>query len=731
MNYNADRPIESGEQDLLGRLYFANQFGKAIYEYNGSDGLVIGLFGKWGTGKTSVINMTLNEINRLSEKDENKPMIMRFAPWNYSDKNNLISLFFQSLKNQVDIQDNSEFKNKVGKALIDYSGALDALSVIPAIGSGIATVLKTLAQAKGANLSQSPNLDKTRKILEDALIKVDKKIIIIIDDIDRLTNSQIRDIFQLVKQVADFPNVIYLLSMDREVVCRALTEIQNVDGRDYLEKIIQVPFELPELKKSKLHNIFFKKLNQVVNDLPNEIIWDEDYWSNVFKNCVEPYINTIRDVNRVINTFQFRYGMLYNETSFEDMVGITTLEVLEPKLYKWICNNKDVVCGGMSEFLSNGINKINYEKLYHEEFKNLGINPVLAINCISTMFPAFAREVDKYGYINQSNLDIRARMRIACEGRFELYFIFDLDDIKVSRNIINKCIYKLGKDDLKMVIEEINRQGNIVYLLEEIKSLVEDIPYNRLELIASVLLYLQSGFKSEKSNGMFAMSSSYIAESLINNIIKRFETDEEKYKIISSLLENVNKNSLCTIATIINRIELAYGRLKADSENKQNQIVSLEHLEKLEKIYVKKVNEIVNSESISNISRFANILYLWKCFDKDSVKKYMENLFKNEINKLKFICAMAGMWNSTNSNGWSFSSKIYSEYISKDEVYNIIQDFDKSRLNEFNEIEQIKLASFVLNYPYDDMDMDMDYVNEQDALKLVNEWKMEKEILNN
>lgn len=52
MNYSTDRPIEMVEQDLLGRSSFSNQLGKAIYEYNGKDGLVIGLFGKWGTGKT-------------------------------------------------------------------------------------------------------------------------------------------------------------------------------------------------------------------------------------------------------------------------------------------------------------------------------------------------------------------------------------------------------------------------------------------------------------------------------------------------------------------------------------------------------------------------------------------------------------------------------------------------------------------------------------------------------
>ncbi|WP_192932847.1 P-loop NTPase fold protein [Lachnobacterium bovis] len=57
--------------------------------------------------------------------------------------------------------------------------------------------------------------------------------------------------------MGDFPNVIYLLSMDRDVVTRALEEVHDCDGYEYLEKIIQVTFEIPELRKNKLHKVFF------------------------------------------------------------------------------------------------------------------------------------------------------------------------------------------------------------------------------------------------------------------------------------------------------------------------------------------------------------------------------------------------------------------------------------------------------------------------------------------
>lgn len=724
MNYSTDRPIETGEQDLLGRASFSKQLGKAMYEYNGKDGLVIGLFGKWGTGKTSVINMAVNEITELAKNNENRPIIMKFAPWNYSDKDNLISMFFQSLKNKINVQDNEELKNKVGKALSDYAGAFDALALVPVVGSGVAAILKTLAQAEGTSLMECADLDETKEILEKALIKAGKKIIIVIDDIDRLANSQIRDVFQLVKQVADFPNVIYLLAMDREVVRRALTDVHNIDGNEYLEKIIQVPFELPELKKSKLHNIFLNKLDQIINDFSDKVVWDTDYWSSVFRNCVEPYINTLRDVNRMINTFQFRYGMLYKEIALEDMVGMTTLEVLEPELYKWICNNKEAVCGGfMHGLLSHSSNKPDYRNLYYNEFKSLGIDPDLAISCVSTMFPVFANDVSRYPYSYQPTLSIRSRMRIAYEERFDLYFMFDLDDIKVSRSIINASIYEFDRDVLSKIIEKINEEGNIVYFLEEIRSLVDKIPYKRLELIASVLLGLQEEFKEENSEKLFALSASDIAEYLMEDIIDRLKTEEEKYGIICSVIENVDITGLGIMTRFINRIELAYGRLAGNSEEKDKQIISLEHLKKLENIYVAKVRDIVNSGLILERNEFNKVFCLWKCFDKDGVEIYLKELFKTEVNKLKFICAMATKWSSTNGSEWSFYPQNYSEYISQDEVYNMIQGFDKSKLNQFTDIEQIKLASFVLNYNKNEMD----HVDEQEVLNLISEWKTGKE----
>ena len=663
--------------------------------------------------------MAVNEMITLAEQENNMPLVMKFAPWNYSDKDNLISIFFQSLKNKIELQDNEELKKEVGKALNDYAGAFDALSLIPIVGSGVAAILKTVAQAQGTNLMQGADLEKTKELLESALVEVNKKIVIIIDDIDRLTNSQIRDVFQLVKQVADFPNIIYILAMDREVVRRALQEVHNVDGNEYLQKIIQVPFEIPELRKSKLNSIFFSRLDEVVKEISDKIKWDDMYWKDVFQNCIEPYINTLRDVNRVINTFQFKYGAMYEETAFEDMIGITTIEVLDPELYKWIGNNKEAVCGGFFHGLSFDKSDKDYRMKYSEEFLSLEINPDRAIRCIAAMFPMFANDVNEKGFEYFSSSDIRSKMRAAHKERFELYFMYDLDDIRIPRNIINACIYKLDTESIRNHLDKINKQGNIIYFLDEVRSLINNIPYKRLGLIASIFLEMQGNFHGQNSKSIFTISANDIAERCIDDMMNRLKTEEDRFKIIYTAVKNLNSLNLGTMARRINRIELAYGRLAGKEEKEEGKIISLNHLREIEELYVSRIHDIVKTVPFVDIKGSKFVFYLWESFEKEGAKNYINEMFEDDVNKIRFVCMFADKWNETNGCSWSFNPKTYSKYISDEEIFNLIQDYDKSMLEIFSREEQIKMASFVLRYGKNEM---FD-VHEQEAMKLIEQWK--------
>lgn len=716
MNYNSDKPIESSEQDLLGRTIFSKQLGEAIYKYDGKDGLVIGVFGKWGTGKTSILNMVVNEINYLSDNDDDSPIIVKFSPWNYSDKDNLISIFFRVLKNRLDMDKDEETRKKIGKALTDYSDALDALSLVPMVGSGLATILKTIAKAQGAELSKEVDIDTTKENLETVLDDTNQKIIVIIDDIDRLTNTQIRDIFQLVKQVGNFPNIIYVLSMDRDVVCRALESVHNIDGADYLEKIVQIPFEIPALMKLKLREIFLTKLEDTVKAISDKSKIDQSYWSEVFTYCIEPYIKTLRDVNRVINTFQFRYKIFYEETSLEDMVALTTIEVLEPQLYQWIAGNKDLLCSTYSHSLSTILrNKENYRISICEEFKKLGINTDIGIKFLTTLFPVFADDIDE-NRVRYTSSNIRETMRVAQEERFDSYFMFDLKGIPVPRYVINDCINEMALNNLITTITQINNDGNMEYFIDELRSLVDTIPYDRLRLLSSVIL--NNLYTFSNNSGFLSLSAYTKAEFLAFDIMSRINDENERYSLIKNVLENINKDQLGTIAHFINTIVLSHGRLEEDDESIEKQLINLQHLNDIKEIYALKISEITQSEAILDIRGFYMAFYLWECIDKDRAQNYLGNILKEDINILKFICAIANKWTSENNSGWYFPLDKFSTYISAATIVEKIEAFDKQQLDIFTIEDQLKMASFILTYGKPESYR----VDEEKAMKLVNDW---------
>lgn len=725
MNYNSDKAIESSEQDLLGRVTFSKQLGEAIYKYDGKDGLVLGVFGKWGTGKTSILNMVVNEINYLSDNDDDSPIIVNFSPWNYSDKDNLIGIFFEDLRIKLKLHSNKENMKQILKAIDQYSGALNLLLYTSIVSSQnwiimLKYPLKCLYRYIREKILEDNDLDKVKANLERVLIKSRQKIVVIIDDIDRLTNTQIRDIFQLVKQVGNFPNIIYVLSMDREVVCRALESVHNIDGAKYLEKIVQIPFEIPALLKPRLRELFLTKLENTIKAISDNPKIDQAYWSEVFTNCIEPYIETLRDVNRVINTFQFRYKILYEETAFEDMVALTTIEVLEPQLYQWIGRNKDLLCSTYSHSFSALFrNKSNYRTSIHEELKKLGINTDIGIKFLSTLFPVFANDIDERS-VRYISSNIRETMRVAQEERFDSYFMFDLGGIPVSRYIINTYINILPLDDLIDTITKINNNGNIEYFIDELKSLVDTIPEKRLGLLSSVILNVLHKF-SQKSQ--FFMLSAYTkAEFLVYDIMSKINDENERYNLIKSVLENINKEQLGTLASFINRIELSHGRLAGKEEPIEKQLITLQHLIDIEPIYVSKINEITQSEVIIDIRDFHMAFYLWECLDKDRARTYLDNILKVDNNILKFICAIASKWTSENDVGWYYSLDKVSNYISVDIVYEKIKEISKEDLVMFKLEDQIKLASFVLSYGKSESYR----VDEKEAMKLVNDWKANK-----
>ena len=199
--FKQDNPISKLKDDENGlhRANFSNNLVLNIKNYfnmhSTNDCLTIGLMGEWGSGKTSILNLTENELKNTDIK------IIKFNPWIYSSYNQLIELFFDELIYSFYKKDENTLKNyfrqyklKLNELSFFKNLTITGASFInPKIGDLTEKILKTKSEEKSLEYIKN-------KINHE--IK-NHKILCIIDDVDRLSNNEIAEIFKLVKVMAN------------------------------------------------------------------------------------------------------------------------------------------------------------------------------------------------------------------------------------------------------------------------------------------------------------------------------------------------------------------------------------------------------------------------------------------------------------------------------------------------------------------------------------------------
>lgn len=344
--FYSDKPISSTNEDRLNRKGFAKLLAHTLVHLDSKDTFTVGLFGKWGCGKTSLVNMTLAEIENLQTETEKQIIVVHFEPWNFTDTNQLLTQFFVRLANEFQKKGDKNL-TAVGEALENYSDAFGLLELIPGVGAPIASASKLGISLLGRKMQKG--LDK-RDVLKqkEQVIQLLKnqsnRILVILDDIDRLSNEQIRYVFQLITSVAKFPNTTYLLVFDKEIVVEALKDVQSGNGQDYLEKVIQMPIQIPDIQRSDLRNALFERLDGIMADF-KEIGYNQTHWQRLFESCIDPFITHLRDINRLCNALRFKLTSISSEIDFADMIAISILEIQHPLIYEWIKNNKSILTG--------------------------------------------------------------------------------------------------------------------------------------------------------------------------------------------------------------------------------------------------------------------------------------------------------------------------------------------------------------------------------------------------
>jgi len=726
--FYSDKPIESKDKDVLNRTEFSKQLAKSILSYTKVDNFTIGLCGKWGTGKTSILNMVIEEIKELSQAipKEEKPVVVVFNPWNYSDSQQLINQFFQTIRIQLGLAENNKDLIAIGTALEKYSALMEYTTYIPKVGKFLGplkSIIENTGKHCGEIAEKNNGVAQQKEQVIKKLKKQRQKIIVLIDDIDRLNNKQIRLIFQLVNSLAGFPNIIYVLSFDRDVVIRALESEQKCDGEEYLEKIIQVIFDIPTANVSSVNAIFMKMYADIIFDgLNPDLTFEHEYWDVVFPFCIAPFIKTMRDVKRVINTFEFKYGCIRDETNCVDLLAVTTLQVCAPEIYNWVQENATALVGSTQ---SVGGMTGEQQRKNQDDYLNLfetiySKNPALMLQVVQTLFPAFSWRTNGYTSGHYNDKQLMEKQRIASRDRIKRYFALSLEDLEIPQRQLKETLYYYTDELFKDFFSELEQKGNLCTYLHEVLAHIMHLSIERRYIFMCEMVKLQSEERYYERKGPLApvvAQKSY----LCTREILRAGSMEENRSILEKIIERVDDKSLPVVCEIIVRIEESYGRI-GGTINSTGQFITEEALENLEILLfsnIKKLSEefcILDSRDIEDIYRF------WTYMDEHSWNEYIADKLKITANIPKYLDLYVHTWYGAGRVGWTFDKKTLEENLDIEDVYERILGMKNT--DEFSSLQHRFKQIAIAFYIWHDQDIKNTHdISEEIVNKTIREWE--------
>lgn len=311
------------EYDLLGMDKTIQKLYEAIKECKTTESFVMSLNGKWGSGKSTLIN---NLKSKIIKEDKNIIVLDDFNPWIYNNEKAVLIGIYENFMQKV----GQEIGNKKIKKFF-----LASLKVVFE-NSDYEKAFKLISN----QLNSQKEMEYYKNLINTYLKINNKKILFIIDDLDRASKDNILFLLNMIKNVLDFNNTIYLLAFDEDIVKEKLKD--KIDCK-FLEKIIQMPIQMPKPDTNIKDNLIRSSIRRMISlHAENKRVDYEIYTKEIesIPNEVYSEINDLRELKRILNSILNYY--LY--TDFLNMIDIFLIQLIKMKnirLYEDIWNNKE------------------------------------------------------------------------------------------------------------------------------------------------------------------------------------------------------------------------------------------------------------------------------------------------------------------------------------------------------------------------------------------------------
>lgn len=620
-----DCPLEDPAHDRLGYKPFAAYLAEALRRMDSTQGFVVALYGAWGSGKSTLLNFVEREISQGQPK-EAQPIIVRFNPWWFSGHEDLAARFFDQLLLTLDEKGygEREIRKQIANLANNVSDTNLPHAWIPKlIGYFIEPKRQSVVELKEDI---------------DGLLQDQHRLLVIIDDIDRLLAEEIRQLFRVIKAVANFSNIIYLLAFDREVVTGALADTQpqaladtrDGAGQSYLEKIVQASFELPLPEETSLQTLFAEQLSAVSEGTP-ERLFDQGHWQNLFFEGINPFLVTPRDVIRFTNTLYVTYAAVKGEVNLPDFVAVEALRIFCPQIYSVIRDNKDAFTGhsGRSGLLGRTAAEL---KPFHDTWlETVSEGDRDAVQHLAkALFPKLEAVWGQTHYQSQWESTWHRELRVCSADIFPTYFKLAVPESGITSAEM-QYILSLTSDSgafSKALLELVNQvrvdgTSRLRVVLDRLVDYAaEEIPEDNVASMVHTFFDIGDHLERPQDENLQALEfgNDVRIGRILWQLLPRL-SEPERFRILREAIRE--GRALHTITSEVAVMGQQHGKLGAQARPEAERIVNAKHLAELEELAVNRIREAARRpfnepDSLLQLPQLEHSLYRWHDWGNES-----------------------------------------------------------------------------------------------------------------
>jgi predicted KAP-like P-loop ATPase len=482
--------------------------------------------------------------------------------------------------------------------------------------------------------------------ISQLLVASKTRLLVVIDDIDRLTSTEVRQIFQLVKSVADFRNVTYLLAFDRDVVADSLSTVQEGTGNAYLEKIVNIPIEIPPIRQPQMYRLVVHRINSAIaDDLPNYDWNNRRLGQGIF--ILSRAFDTLRQLDRFANVLTFSRGLIEGEVDYTDFTLLTALQILSPDLYYYVRNNPSVFVDTPETLFGadDAAAKKNQQAILDAIAGKRGQLPLEhAEDFLTLLFPKVEWKSGERRTSDSRTVQLRRERRICSDlPIFETYFQLAVPDEDVSKSALEALLNSLDEGTFKSALGVAIEEGRGIAFLERLMDYAED---ERLvahaDVVLRVLLNDGDRFKSDIRGYPIRLDGPTLIAQFVRLIMQQLGSDKQRFEFLRKAIKGAH-DSIRIPAMIVSIEDQAHGKYNlGGSGNEGRRSVSPDQLTQLEQLTLGKIQKWAQTERLGDIDELPYVLFRWKNWGSQSdVERFiLEKLSDEQL--IRFLGTFVG-----------------------------------------------------------------------------------------